>query len=352
MTAHEVIDERTGEVRQVERGAAVVTRGHSIARRELVGGLLQPVASPDEVLTAQEGVRAMVAKVLKKDRDFGVIEGTKRASLWKPGAERINAAYGLAAEHTVIDQEIDHDRPISYVKRTWEWGARRGEKIWSEEPGQSEGLYRYVVECRLIHRASGVMVGQGIGSCSTMESKYIDRPRDLENTVLKMASKRAYIAATLSTHGLSDQFEVDDEHEGAGGRETGPVMERTVPVGKHKGKTWASVLEEAPDYVQWAVSKMEKLSDGERAELRAALDAREEVARLAEAIRQMIEEIRALDPTRAEAAGQLADELLGKAGVTVEEMKRFGQQTRAALRSLQSAAPADQATVGSDGGDA
>src|SRR5690606_25684207 len=86
--------------------------------------------------------------------------------------------------------------------------------VWQDkntEDGLSLGLYRYVVECRLVHRASGVTVGQGIGSCSSMESKYIDRPRDSENTILKMACKRAYIAATLNTHGLSDQFTQDME---------------------------------------------------------------------------------------------------------------------------------------------
>lgn len=241
-TDYEVIDETTGEV-----GTAVVrAERHRVANREMVGGLLRPVASPEQMLEAQNEVRALVAKALTADRDYGVIPGTQKPTLLKPGAERINAAYGLAAEYAVVEKEVDHDRPVHYVKRTWEWGERRGEKIWTETPGQSEGLYRYVVECRLIHRASGAVVGQGIGSCSTMESKYIDRPRDLENTVLKMASKRAYIAATLNTHGLSDQFtqDVEDNPEAFGlGRDRnngGPrsdvePWEKRMPFGKTKG---------------------------------------------------------------------------------------------------------------------
>lgn len=244
-TEYEVIDHETGEVHT--NGTAVARVNHNIARRELVGGLLRPVASPDEVLEAQNEVRAMVAKALQKDRDFGVIPGTQKPTLLKPGAERINAAYGLGAEYNIAEKEIDHDRPISYVKRTWEWHPTiRGKKEWSEAPGQSEGLYRYVVECRLIHRASGVVIGQGIGSCSTMESKYIDRPRDLENTVLKMASKRAYIAATLNTHGLSDQFtqDIEDNPEAFGlgkvapardSQSAGDPWDKRMPFGKTKG---------------------------------------------------------------------------------------------------------------------
>src|SRR5690606_38042070 len=31
------------------------------------------------------------------------------------------------------------------------------------------------------------------------------------------------------------------------------ILVRTIPFGKHKGKTWAQILDVAPDYVEWAV---------------------------------------------------------------------------------------------------
>ena len=74
--------------------------------------------------------------------------------------------------------------------------------------GKSLGLYRYVIKC-YIKDHSEKTIGSGIGSCSTLESKYIDRPRDMENTVLKMAQKRALVAATLNAFGLSDRFTQD-----------------------------------------------------------------------------------------------------------------------------------------------
>jgi len=90
-------------------------------------------------------------------------------------------------------------------------GRARQFKGWEEDRGISYGLYRYVVECEIVARELGIVVGSCVGSCSTMESKYVDRPRDSENTVLQMAEKRAHVAATRITFGLSDQFTQDVE---------------------------------------------------------------------------------------------------------------------------------------------
>src|SRR6267142_694369 len=61
------------------------------------------------------------------------------------------------------------------------------------------------------------VVGTIVGSASTMEAKYIDRPRDCENTVLKMAQKRAHVGAALGAFGMSDQFTQDmEDADGAG----------------------------------------------------------------------------------------------------------------------------------------
>jgi len=251
--------------------------GAALAVREAVGGLLQPVARVAEVIEAQEAVRELVARALKSGRDYMRIPGTEKDTLLQPGAERMFAAFGCQAEFTVVEREVDHDRPVKYVKRSWEWHpTERGKKIWSEEPGESVGLYRYVVRCDLVHRATGVIVGTGIGSCSTMESKYIDRPRDLENTVLKMAKKRAMVDAVLTTFGLHDQFTQDVEdlpEDVVASRDTaGPFsLEDRIGFGKHKGRTWAELLEEERGYVEWAVEKMQKLTDEAREALREAL---------------------------------------------------------------------------------
>jgi hypothetical protein len=178
-------------------------------------GLIRPIAAPAEVLQAQEETRAMVAAILQEGRDFGVIPGTDKPSMLKPGAERTALAFGCYYGHPeIVEKEIDHDRAVDWVKRKKEWANKfKGDRefTWKEEHGTSFGLYRYVVRVPVVHRDSGQTVGYGIGSCSTMESKYIDRPRDSENTALKMAHKRAVVGGCLVTFGLSDQFTQDTE---------------------------------------------------------------------------------------------------------------------------------------------
>lgn len=191
-----------------------------VARPQGVGGLLKPIAAPAEVMAAQNEARDLVQQALKPGRDYGVIPGTDkdRPTLLKPGAERILAAFGCYGDPEVIEQEVDHDREVRWIKRKKQWANRHpGDKkfTWVTEEGTSIGLYRYVVRCHVIRRDTGEIVGSGIGSCSSMESKYVDRPRESENTILKMAKKRAEVDAVLSTFGLSDQFAPDPEEAAA-----------------------------------------------------------------------------------------------------------------------------------------
>jgi hypothetical protein len=178
--------------------------------------LLRPVASAGDLIAAQKETHELIRSALEKGRDYGEIPGTDKPTLLKPGAERINLAFGVYPRYSVAEQEVDHIVEIPWKKRKWRWGEKRGEKIWEELSGTSLGLYRYVVKCELVLRGSGDVVGEGIGSCSTLESKYIDRPRDLENTVLKMAQKRAFVAATLNAYALSDRFTQDMEDVDSG----------------------------------------------------------------------------------------------------------------------------------------
>jgi hypothetical protein len=177
--------------------------------------LLRPIAAPKEIIEAQNEARAMVHEALVDGRDFGKIPGTDKATMLKPGAERVALGFGCyygTAE--ILESQIDHDREVRYVKKKKVWNnAFKGDKSYTnvEEPGTSLGLYRYVVRVPIVERATGQVVGSGAGSCSSMESKYIDRPRDCENTVLKMSYKRAMVAACLTTFGLSDEFTQDVE---------------------------------------------------------------------------------------------------------------------------------------------
>jgi len=176
--------------------------------------LVRPIAKPSDLIELHKDVAKLIAEGLEEGVDYGVVPGTGgKPSLLKPGAERLTLAFGAHPEYVTIDSEVDHNRIIAYTKRKKRYLNRhKGDREWEweETPGESRGIYRYIYECKLV-RHDGRVLGTGQGVCSTMESKYVDRPRDCENTVLKMAQKRAFVAAVLNAFGLSNRFTQDVE---------------------------------------------------------------------------------------------------------------------------------------------
>lgn len=83
-------------------------------------------------------------------------------------------------------------------------------EIIESERDFDEGFFQYQVRCTLLK--NGVSVTQGFGSCNTMEKKYLKQdPYTMDNTVLKMAKKRALVDAALLVGSLSDVFTQDIE---------------------------------------------------------------------------------------------------------------------------------------------
>jgi hypothetical protein len=81
--------------------------------------------------------------ILKLDLDYGIIPGTPKPSLYKPGAEKLRFVYGLSSEIRCIDKIIDLDRPfLDYT-------------------------YRCTIKSK-----TGQILAQCEGSCNTMEPKY------------------------------------------------------------------------------------------------------------------------------------------------------------------------------------
>lgn len=173
-----------------------------------VGLVLRPVLKPAAMIEAHKEAALIIAQVLEKDKDYGVIPGTgKKPSLLKPGAERLAVAFGCRWHYELMESEADHFREVPWTKRKKVW--ENGRPTFTEETGTATGLYRYVV--RAILTREGEVMGEGVGSCSSLEAKYADRPRESENTILKMAKKRAQVDAVLTTFSLSDRFTQDVE---------------------------------------------------------------------------------------------------------------------------------------------
>lgn len=137
------------------------------------------VSSTINKITAFQGV---VHQSLKQGQDFGIIPGTNKPTLLKPGAEKINMLMGLTSEFEILDSTRDFEN----------------------------GFFQYQVKCRLLK--NGFPITNGLGSCNTKERKYIKQdPFTMDNTVLKMAKKRAFVDATLLVGSLSDIFTQDLE---------------------------------------------------------------------------------------------------------------------------------------------
>lgn len=147
---------------------------------------------------------------------YGVIPGTNKPTLYKPGAEVLATTFRLAPEYLITDLS-------------------------------GPDFVKYRVTARLVHQTTRIVMGDGVGSCSSLEEKYKWRrpvcdkeydmtpdnmrrikfakynnriyenkqirtePADIDNTVLKMACKRAFVAAVLNVTAASDIFTQDIE---------------------------------------------------------------------------------------------------------------------------------------------
>ncbi len=187
----------------------------------------------DQVHLIQEVMRS----VMIEDTHFGCIPGTgTKKVLLQPGAQKLTMTFRLAPEYVIQETNFERDHK------------------------------EYRVVCTLKSIQSGNFVGQGVGCCSTLESKYRyrggsrkcpkcgkdtiikgkteygggwicfqkkggcgakwpdgaaeiesqsiekqenDNPADCYNTVLKMAKKRAFVDATITATAASDIFTQD-----------------------------------------------------------------------------------------------------------------------------------------------
>lgn len=231
-------------------------------------GDMTALALPDEDqfkhdMQAINRFQQIVRKTMIVDLDYGIIPGTQKPTLLKPGAEKIAKLLGLSDQYEILDKAEDWHEP----------------------------LFRYLIKCRLIHLATGSVISEGLGECNSMEGKYRwreskrkcpvcgaeaiikgkeqygggwlcfkktggcgakweDGEPEIEgqtigrvenddiysqvNTILKMAKKRALVDAALSAGRLSDIFTQDMEDTGHAEIKEKPVEKQDT--GEPEGK--------------------------------------------------------------------------------------------------------------------
>lgn len=169
---------------------------------------------------------ALVVKVLEPGIDYGLHPGTKSQALKDPGASTLINSFLCYPKAEILFREVT-DVKISYV-----------------------------IDVALISWEDGLVKCTGTGACTTQETKYgyrwVTDPEDygfdreslkkrtrdgrdffrvvnpdwseLENTILKMARKRAEVDAAMALPGVS-RFLAKLNIQGAAARSTGPPSE-------------------------------------------------------------------------------------------------------------------------------
>ena len=207
--------------------------------------------------------QAVVQKSLKQQHDYGIIQGTQKPTLLKPGAEKICMMLGVNPEYEFLERTSEHEK----------------------------GFFNYEIKCTLMK--NGFPMAQGVGCCNSYEKKYrwinsdtvpvgvdpsmcdqftdkygktkykIPNPNicDLANTILKMAKKRAFIDAVLQVASLSEIFTQDledmkdfmNQEQSAAAASMTPEEAGQVkcPFGKNKGKTLKDIYKEDKKYFEW-----------------------------------------------------------------------------------------------------
>ncbi len=247
---YEVVDVTTGEIIPEDDPP------YALVKRAPIGIATGPVVSPEQYVAIRERIEALIRETFKEGVDYGVVPGTNKPTLLKPGAEKARSWFGYGSEFPKDRERETHDRDGDY--------------------------FEAVYTCRMFDPSTGVTVAECEGSTSSDEARYWNARHDVKqgkrpqrladqvNTIRKMAQKRAYVGAALFACALSGRFtqDVEDLPRGAlGGVPTDP-LDWAFPVGKHQGVK----VKDAPEgYLKWAVSKMTTMPEEVRDAVAAML---------------------------------------------------------------------------------
>ena len=196
----------------------------------------------DALSKGRDRVERIQKALMTKDVDYGLIPGTPKPTLYKPGAEILCQAYSLAADFTpkrTIGNGID-EPALSYLTRcdlhlgsldgpvvavgygacnSWEkrYRYRNGERTCPEcsQPAIIKGKEEYGGGWVCFKKKGGCGAKWPDGT-AVIESQVTgqvenDDPYDLDVVLSKMSEKRAHVDATLRATNASRLFTQDVE---------------------------------------------------------------------------------------------------------------------------------------------
>lgn len=212
---------------------------------------LAPAVTVERALEVYKAKKTLIEQIFVEGRDFGKVPGSNsKPTLLKAGAEKAMSFFGLTAvlDHVTIVEDWTGENHGGEPFLFYEERCRisRGDRLIASANGSCnswETKYRYRRAeriCPVCHRPTiikgkeeyggGWLCYRNKGGCGAkfsdgdqvIEGQSIGQiknpnPADVANTILKMADKRALVAASLIACGLSDYFTQDvEDFDGAG----------------------------------------------------------------------------------------------------------------------------------------
>ncbi|HEV7857902.1 MAG TPA: hypothetical protein VGO91_04670 [Pyrinomonadaceae bacterium] len=203
-----------------------------------------PAMSIELAVERYNTITEFVSRVLRRDVDYGVIPGTEKLTLLKPGAEKLTTFFGLSTHFQLIERIEDwtgdehHGEPFFYY--LYRCQLFRGDLLIAEADGSCnsrEQKYRWREQQRTCPECKQAAIIKGReeygggwlcfkkkGGCgakfSTGDAAIEGQPvgrvpnpeiADQVNTIQKMGQKRALVAATLMAVNASEFFTQDME---------------------------------------------------------------------------------------------------------------------------------------------
>jgi hypothetical protein len=235
-----------GEVRELpERALAVVAERTQVIMGSASLALMSEAdfAANLQALQVQRKRGDEIKRALMAEgTDYGTVPGVPKAFLWKSGAETLDKAFGLVATFDVRRVSADREDvpPYSFHAHAlihvgsadgpvvgegfgtcnpWEtrYRYRNGERLCPEcgKPAVIKGKEEYGGGWLCFKKKDGcgakwrdgdqLIEGQTTGQVEN------ENPWDLENTIAKMAEKRAHVDGTIRATGTSGLFTQDDD---------------------------------------------------------------------------------------------------------------------------------------------
>lgn len=193
-----LLESRMGKIEPAEGFSAAIERAEMNIPKNLMFDAESTEFKPETKPVTASGARGLTVEeakefdtemnrfietVLVDGTDYGVIPHCSKPTLLKSGAEKILNYLGLIARTEIVNRVEDYNI----------------------------GFFSYECKVYLIDY-NGVVKGEGIGITNTREGRYAKSSGyAVQNTVLKMAKKRALVDAALNVGNLSARFTQDME---------------------------------------------------------------------------------------------------------------------------------------------